>query len=509
MDFNQDFHDRLKNLFFGPDPDLAREKRMNGQVELRKNKRLELTYKKRNLKGLDLEWINIEKLPAEDYSPDKIEEYLMCLKHDNKKVNLAGVYGLRRIISNPKITSFDFIFHSEVLNLIPAFMYLDSFPQLQYETAWLVGNLFTGSSSEIESLINHGCFSGLTYMLNSSITEVKEQAFWALGNMATDSSKFRDLLLEASVFSNLVKIVMSLNTPVRLLKQGCWTLSSICRIKPVPSMNHCESLVVPLTKGLLMHKEIKESTEDVMLAIISITDAFPVLISRFNDKDVVQTFMQFLYMGQARLTVLALKVVGNFIASDDCHTDVVIRAGVLKAFAVLAKSEDLEVRREVFLSISNLCAGNYLQLEALWNSGLIKLLFNDIQKQPFEILRDISWSLYNLSCNNFLYLEESIQEGLFTSFSHLLNTKESKILRVALTSLSKVLEQVSENADFHLILLNSLQSCDLFNILSNLQQSKNSEISNLSSKLLEAYFDRDSEYDSLITNIEEFSNYHI
>ena len=502
-------HDRLKAMFIGRDAEESREKKLTEQVELRKSKRMDVTFKNRNLRGRDIEWIDIEKLPAEEYSIEKLEEYIECIKHENRKVNLAGVYGIRKIISNPKFNSLSVISESGVVGLVSSFMYMDNYPQLQYETAWLIGNMCTGTSEQIEVIVKHGCFSGLAYMLNSSITEVKEQAFWALGNMATDSSKFRDLLLEPAVFENLIKIVMSVNTPIRLLKQGCWTLSCICRIKPIPRVDICEKLTLPMTKGLLMYNEIKENTEDVLHAIISMITNYSQLISKFDDKDVIAIIMRFVYGNDLKLCVLSLKIIGNFIAGEDKQADTVIKSGALKALKYLAPTQEIEIKKEVFWCISNLCAGNYLQLEALWSSGLISFLVKGIQSQPFIIKKDICWSLFNLIANSFLYLEELIDQGLFTSISHLLSLQDAKIARVSISCLSRCLDQIYSDHDLYHKALALIHETGLISQLIDLQTHSNEKVFSLTYALLEKHFDNESEYESVITNLPEFSKYHI
>jgi hypothetical protein len=258
-----------------------------------------------------------------------------------------------------------------------------------------------------------------------------------------------------------------------------------------------------------MYNEIKENTEDVLHAIISIVTNYPQLISKFDDKDVIAIIMRFVYGSDVKLCYLSLKIIGHFIAGEDKQADSVLKSGALKALKYLATSQDLEIKKQVFWCISNLCAGNYLQLESLWSSGLVTFLTKDIQTQPFEIKQDISWSLFNLIANDFLYQEELIDQGLFPAISHLLSLQDSKIIRVSISCLSRCLDQIYSDSDLYHKSLSLIHETGLFSQIIELQSHSNEKIFTLACSLLEKHFDSESEYESVITNLPEFSKYHI
>ena len=62
-----------------------------------------------------------------------------------------------------------------------------STPAIQFEAAWAVTNISSGSSVHCEAAVGHGAHSKFLHVLaNSSNMELKEQCVWGLGNIAGD-----------------------------------------------------------------------------------------------------------------------------------------------------------------------------------------------------------------------------------------------------------------------------------------------------------------------------------
>lgn len=73
------------------------------------------------------------------------------------------------------------------------------------------------------------------WRLTLLITTIK-QAVWALGNIAGDSAKCRDLVLSLGVLEPLINIIQT-SQNVTMLRNATWTMSNLCRGKPIPDFN--------------------------------------------------------------------------------------------------------------------------------------------------------------------------------------------------------------------------------------------------------------------------------
>ena len=196
----------------GIDKDDCRKNRTQQKVELRKAKKEEGLQKRRNM----LADVNVEIEPpvtpeaasstlaaqgaivlgfVERNGPaEEFEDAFQATKHLRKQLSLAR---------NPPI---DDVIHA---GLVPAFVTMLGHPdtKLQFEAAWCLTNIASGTSKQCEKVVNNNGVPALVGLLTSPSIDVSEQAVWAIGNIAGDCPAMRDLVLQNGASDKIVQLV--------------------------------------------------------------------------------------------------------------------------------------------------------------------------------------------------------------------------------------------------------------------------------------------------------------
>ena len=146
-----------------------------------------------------------------------------------------------------------------VVPILITFLSTNVSPKFQFEAAWAVTNITSGTSQQVVVVVQAGAIPPLVHLLSSPNDDVREQAVWALGNIAGDSTDHRNKVLQAKAMDPLL-VQLNCNTKLSVLRVGTWMLSNLCRGKPQPLFSLVSPSLTTLGK-LLLQKDDEILTE--------------------------------------------------------------------------------------------------------------------------------------------------------------------------------------------------------------------------------------------------------
>ena len=145
---------------------------------------------------------------------------------------------LRKLLSNQNNPPIQAVIDSGAVPGLIELMQDSDRRALQYEAAWALTNIVSGTSDHARVVIEGGAVPGFCRLLSSPNDDVWQRAVWALGNIAGNSPTSRDLVLREGAMQPLLQELREGNLDatwkLSMLRNATWTLSNFCRGKPQP-----------------------------------------------------------------------------------------------------------------------------------------------------------------------------------------------------------------------------------------------------------------------------------
>ncbi|GAY68248.1 hypothetical protein CUMW_262640 [Citrus unshiu] len=280
---------------------------------------------------------------------------------DDNSLQLEATTEFLKLFSIERRMSIEEVIESGVVPRFVEFLMREDYPQLQFQAAWALTNIATGTSENIKVVIDHGAVPIFVKLLASPSDNVCEQAVWALGNVAGDSPRCRDLVLGEGTLIPVRPALPVLAQLIRsndeeVLTDACWALSYL-----------------------------SDGTNDKVQAVI--------------EAGVCPRLVELLGHRSRLVLTAALRTIGNIVMGNDFQTQCIINCGALPyLLGLLIHNHNKSIKEKVCWLISNIACGNREQIQAVIDAGLIGPLVNLLQNAEFDIKKEAAWAISNATC---------------------------------------------------------------------------------------------------------------
>uniref|UniRef100_A0A4W5PQ73 Importin subunit alpha n=1 Tax=Hucho hucho TaxID=62062 RepID=A0A4W5PQ73_9TELE len=407
---------------------------------------------------------------------------------DNGLIQLSAVQAARKLLSSDRNPPIDDLIKSGILPILvkSSFTLLFPSPSLQFEAAWALTNIASGTSQQTQAVVKSNAVPLFLRLLQSPHQNVCEQAVWALGNIIGDGPQCRDYVISLGVVKPLLSFINP-SIPITFLRNVTWVIVNLCRNKDPPPPMETVQEILPALCVLIYHTDINILV-DTVWALSYLTDGGNEQIQMVIDSGVVPFLVPLLSHQEVKVQV-SLRAVGNIVTGTDEQTQVVLNCDVLSHFPNLLTHPKEKINKEAVWFLSNITAGNQQQVQAVIDAGLLPMIIHQLAKGDFGTQKEAAWAISNLTISGRKdQVEYLVQQNVVPPFCSLLSVKDSQVVQVVLDGLKNVLIMAGDEAS---TIAEIIEECGGLEKIENLQQHENEDIYKLAFEIIDQYFSGD------------------
>lgn len=470
----------------GKDQEEMRRRRNEVTVELRKNKRDESLLKRRNVPQVD----STDDEEVDRGHPD-LQAIVANASSGDPNVQLSAVQSARRLLSSDRNPPIDDLINSGILPILVQALRRHDNPSLQFEAAWALTNIASGTSQQTQAVVNADAVPLFLDLLRSPHQNVCEQAVWALGNIIGDGPQLRDYVIKLGVVEPLLSFIKP-SMPLTFLRNVTWVIVNLCRNKdPPPPLETIREILPSLC--LLIHHTDNNILVDTVWAISYLTDGGNEQIQWVIDSGVVPLLVPLLSHKEVKVQTAALRAVGNIVTGTDEQTQVVLNCDALAHFPALLTHPKEKINKEAVWFLSNITAGNNQQVQAVIDAGLIPMIIHHLSKGEFQTQKEAAWAISNLTISGTkTQVSYLVEQGVVAPLCNLLTVRDPQVVQVVLDGLNNILKIAG--TQFYAV-ASSIEECGGLDKIEALQNHENEEIYKLAYEIIDQYFSDDVDED--------------
>ncbi|XP_047330906.1 importin subunit alpha-1a-like [Impatiens glandulifera] len=474
------------------DAEEGRRRREDNLVEIRKIKREESLIKKRR-EGLHPQHYALHTLNLERRL-ESLSSMVSGVWSNDDNLQLEFTSQFRKMLSLERSPPINEVIQSGVVPRFIEFLMREDFPELQFEAAWALTNIASGTSEHTQVVVDNGAIPIFVKLLSSPNEETREQSVWALGNIAGDSPRCRDLVISHGA---IIALLSQLNehTKLSMLRNATWTLSNFCRGKPQPLFDQTRPALPALER--LIQSNDEEVLTDACWALSYLSDGTNDKIQIVIEAGVCRRLVELLLHPSPSVIVPALRTVGNIVTGDDIQTQSIIEHGALPCLlSLMAHNHKKSIKKEACWAISNITAGSSEQIQAVIDAGIFGPLINLLQTAEFDIKKEAAWAITNAtSGGSHEQIRYLVSEKCIKPMCDMLVCPDATIITLCLEGLENILKVGGEGDAIYYAQL--IEEAEGLEKIENLQNHDNTEIYEKAVKMLETCWKDEDEDDEL------------